>query len=113
MALQDDNEEGEVSDEVDEIFILDDKAEFSNHAWEDNAVEYFKDGAALATPGPVSPYFVSAMMHCPDSLDELNMHRHVTLIREEEEREIRVTSYVLLVLIADQIACEEGWVLQG
>ena len=113
-ALQDGHEEGGLDIAVDDILILDDTTEFSRHAWEDDAGEYFDNGAALAKAGSVPPYIVSAMMHCPNSLDGADAHHYVMTISDEREQELDTypDAYYLLVLIADWIACEH-WVIQA
>lgn len=72
-----------------------------------DAGDHSADGAALATPGSVPSYLITAMTHYPDYLHRLGMHRaHEILINEaEEEMDRDLCEKQPLVMVADRIAC--------
>lgn len=105
-ALYDDD--GKIKSELDNFRIYDNKEECSADAWNrKDSAEHFKDGVALAKPGTVPPYLVTAVMHYPDQFD-------ADLMKEAEIKELDEDpcAMQLLLLVADRIACEQGWVLQ-
>ncbi|KAJ5183891.1 hypothetical protein N7492_001507 [Penicillium capsulatum] len=74
------------------------------------------DGIALARPGSVPSYLITALMHCPGQFDgnsdpRRDDWRHFSPTRIEAELPGIDKSQRLLVCVADRKACEEGLVL--
>ncbi|KAL5357179.1 hypothetical protein BJX96DRAFT_144019 [Aspergillus floccosus] len=95
----------------DEFFIGDDP---NQNGTIGSAVDKdIQDGIALGTPDSVPWYLIRALMHCPDQLDGCSDREW----RHHDETQIKEWSawmerwQLLLVLVADRKACEEGWVL--
>lgn len=99
---------GEMRFMIDEFFIFDKEEEFSSsiHSTQGGNVE-FSNGIAIPRPGCIPSYVLAALMHCPDQIDGIRIENLNALPPVEE-----VDSWqMLLVLVADRKACEEGWVL--
>lgn len=97
------SEYGEMKLTIDEFFIFD-KDKFYSIQGEN--VE-FSDGVAIPTPGCIPSYVLAALMHCPDQIDGSRIENLHPLPPSEEVEGWQM----LLVLVADRKACEEGWVL--
>ncbi|CBF89278.1 predicted protein [Aspergillus nidulans FGSC A4] len=93
---------------MDKFFIFDEKEEFSSSllSTQSRDVE-FSDDVAIPRPGCMPSYVLAALMHCPDQI-EGNRVENLHDLPPAEEAERR---QMLLVLVADRKACEEGWVL--
>lgn len=107
VALQD----NDLCPEVDYFSVFEDKDELSPRGWNPvDAGAHFVDGAARATPWSVPSSLVTAMTHCPDYLHVWGMRRSPQIsAAEEEEMDRNPCGKELLVLVADRVACEQGW----
>lgn len=102
-------EYGEMRLMIDEFFIFDDEEQFSSSpvlSAQSSDVE-FSDGVAIPTPGCIPSYVLAALMHCPDQIDGSRIENLDAFPPAEEVEDWQM----LLVLVADRKACEEGWVL--
>ena len=109
-ALLDTDEDGEMTT-IEEKEVYDKKEELLANSYEPVDVV---DGIALGVPGSVPGYVITALMHCPDSLDPRGSLWDETPISEAKEEELDrdPKEQEILVFVADRQACEEGWVLQ-
>lgn len=109
-ALLDTEEDGDMTI-IAEKEVYDSKEELLSNSYEPADIV---DGIALGTPGSVPGYVVTALIHCPDSLDAGSSLWDETPISEAEEDEMDryPEGQEVLVFVADRQACEEGWVLQ-
>ncbi|KAL4864543.1 hypothetical protein BDV12DRAFT_200969 [Aspergillus spectabilis] len=96
--------EDDENDLIDERFMFADQEEFGPSSPHASSAD-IRDGIALATPGCLPWYALSAMMHCPDQLVTWSERRLV----EPDERLDMMQS--VMVVVADRKACEEGLVL--
>lgn len=93
---------GEYDEHIADPFVFDDDAAACGVASTDADDE-------VELMGELPPFVLSALMRCPDALEgssESGWSRR--LARTDEELNLQ---QVLLVLVADREACEEGWVL--
>lgn len=105
------SEYGEMGLMMDEFFIFDQKEEelsssSSFLSTQSSDVE-FSDGVAIPRPGCIPSYVLAALMHCPDQIGGNQIENFHDLVSAEEVEGWQM----LLVLVADREACEEGWVL--
>ncbi|KAL2829475.1 hypothetical protein BDW59DRAFT_142140 [Aspergillus cavernicola] len=106
------DEYGELGLMMDEFFVFDDKEVISSLQAQsggegrDERVE-FSDGVAIARPGSMPSYVLTALTHCPDQIDG----SRVEDLDDFPPDELIEGWQMLLVIIADRKACEDGWVL--
>jgi hypothetical protein len=103
---------GELGLMMDEFFVFDGAEIFSSlqaHSGDESQegrVEFW-NGVAITRPGSMPSYVLTALMHCPDQIDG----SRVEDLDDFPPAELIEGWQMLLVVIADRKACEDGWVL--
>ncbi|KAL3478576.1 hypothetical protein BJX99DRAFT_224336 [Aspergillus californicus] len=98
------DEYGEMGVMMDSFFIFDTREVFSDVQARDGE---FVEGVATARPGVMPSYVLAALTRCPDQIDGCRVEGLDDLPPVEEVE----GGQMLLVVIADRKACEDGWVL--
>jgi hypothetical protein len=70
-----------------------------------------RDGVVLGTAWSTPRYVVEALMHCPNQLSRYGLPGNDNGDLKRYVNGIKDTDQILLFVIADRTACEEGWML--